>query len=117
MQTTPSTNGHDRAAKPARKATLKHREIGVVVRLLAEHGAMQGDIYAYHDGWTDERVRDIVSTSAKVEKIAEVRRNSFGKLASEIKAKAPKGKARITELEARIEDLSRRLEALEKAFA
>lgn len=78
---------------------------------------MQGDLYAYHDGWGDERVRDIVSTGAKVEKIAEVRRNSFGKLASEVKAKAPRGKARIAELEARVEDLSRRLEALEKALA
>ena len=111
---------HEIAAAPtaaARKAKLTHREIGSVARLLAENGAMQGDLYVYSDGWSDERVRDATGSHAAVEKIAEVRRDSFGKVASEVKAKTPKASATLlADLNAKLDALSARIEAIEKAL-
>jgi hypothetical protein len=116
-------NGH---AKPepvveTRKgAKLLLEEAMEVSLLLRDHGSKEGDCYVYHEGWSDERIRQTVKTKASVDAIIRARQGKYGKIRSEIRVKAAKPAKRIEALEAAfaeikadVANLAKRITALE----
>lgn len=108
------TNGHTAAPTGVVKNKLAKLEVVALTKLLMRHGATDEatGIYAYNEGWSDERLHAELKTKAAPHVVSETRRDGFGKLASEVKAKSRTDADRIGELEARVAKLEADLRTL-----
>jgi hypothetical protein len=109
-----------------KKVQLGHEHVVQLTQLLITHGksdkTAEPATYKYADGWSDERIRDQVHAGAKVDRIAELRRQHFGMLVEEIEQKNAVGDARgfaarVMVLEQQLKDAFLRIADLEKIVA
>lgn len=86
MQDTLFMNGSE--AKPKRRP-LTRAIAGKVYHLMSEHGSLMHGVWWWHDGWSDERVRDAVDMQMHIRTIIRFRWESFGKTEKELARKKP----------------------------
>ena len=104
------------AKRRIKPSTVTHAQLANLFMNLGQVGTVtqtdKGKLYTYKDGWSDERVQELVG--APLAAIIIKRRESAGRLASEFKQKKMRAVERIEVLEATIQELSRRLKVVEE---
>ena len=116
-------NGHAEAAQKrtprGKYLTEEHRV--KLTRLLILNGVQDEKNYQYHDGWSDEKVRDALDKDLPLDKIADYRRKFFGLTEAEQEKAKPHTldslKALVTKQAEQIQALIDRVKSLEETIA
>lgn len=101
--------------KEGTRARLRAKEMVKLVRILSMCGQQDEarGLYTYYEGYSDEAARALVAPDVRIDTYVKVRRQNFGKLGSEFRAKKPGKDERIAELEGLLRRAEARIEELE----